>query len=578
MRIRHFLGDFARACKVMRILHLMKLYEAKQDIHIHCLSLDRARSRDKQWVHARRVGHAAGPTRVIGKVMRGVDAGRLLCYLYGPGRANEHTDPHLVAGFGDPAELEPDRRINGSRDLRRLSGLLAQPLAAMYGTGYEKPVWHCSIRAVPGDRLLSDAEWAEVAADVMDRTGLAGRDDEFGMRWVAVRHAPDHIHIVATLARQDGGRPRVWSDFYRVREACRAAEERFGLRETAPADRTAARRPTRAETEQAHRRGWDEAPRVTLRREVCTAAAAARTEQEFFARLRREGVLVRLRVSTKNPGEITGYSVGLACHTNRDRGVVWYGGGKLAADLTLPKLRRRWSPRNAPTRLSASRRITAADWNALYERAAREARAAAAHVRRCSASDPRRGADAAWAVADVLRIAARMLRDPALCRAAEAYDRAARAPYGRIPGCTCQGERLRLVARRLAALGLTADGGYAATSPSAWRCSPPRSRTCARPSTMPRRRPRRGEPPSTFAEPPSTTGPAPGRRQRSACALPVQPAWMFRPDSQCPGRSPGSTRHRVGRPGSDPPRAARDRRRASPRKRLQSPPASGAEA
>src|ERR1700683_2827504 len=56
--------------------------------------------------------------------------------------------------------------------------------------------------------------------------------------------------------------------------------------------------------------------------------------------------------------------------------------------------------------MAASRRITAADWNALYERAAREARGAAAHVRRWSASDPRRGADAAWAVADVVRIAA----------------------------------------------------------------------------------------------------------------------------------------------------------------------------
>jgi hypothetical protein len=46
---------------------------------------------------------------MIGKVVRGKDAGRLLHYLYGPGRANEHTDPHLVAGFGDPAELEPQR-------------------------------------------------------------------------------------------------------------------------------------------------------------------------------------------------------------------------------------------------------------------------------------------------------------------------------------------------------------------------------------------------------------------------------------------------------------------------------------
>ena len=64
----------------------------------------------------------------------------------------------------------------------------------------------------------------------MDRTGLAPEGDDLGVRWVAVRHAADHMHIVATLARQDGTRPRIWNDFYRVREACQDAETRFGLR------------------------------------------------------------------------------------------------------------------------------------------------------------------------------------------------------------------------------------------------------------------------------------------------------------------------------------------------------------
>ena len=41
---------------------------------------------------------------MIGKVVRGSDAGGLLRYLYGPGRANAHIDPHLVAGFGDPKD------------------------------------------------------------------------------------------------------------------------------------------------------------------------------------------------------------------------------------------------------------------------------------------------------------------------------------------------------------------------------------------------------------------------------------------------------------------------------------------
>ncbi len=278
---------------------------------------------------------------MIGKVIRGANVRRLIYYLYGPGKANEHTDPRLVAGFGDPAELEPDRLGGARRDFRRLTGLLNQPLAALKGDNYPKPVWHCALRAAPEDRVLSDAEWARVAEHVMHATGLAPDGDELGVRWVAVRHAPDHIHIVATLARQDRHRPDLWNSYRKLRRACRDTEEWFGLRRTAAADCTAAKRATRAESEQAIRRGWDEPPRTWLRREVCTAAAGARTEDEFFAGLGRAGVLVRRRYSTLTPGEVTGYAVGMPGHTSKD-GQVWFGGGKLAADLTLPKLRARW--------------------------------------------------------------------------------------------------------------------------------------------------------------------------------------------------------------------------------------------
>ena len=73
------------------------------------------------------------------------------------------------------------------------------------------------------------------------------------------------------LARQDGTRPRLWNDYFRVGEACRAAEDRFDLRRTAPRDRTAAHRPTRAESEKARRHGFQEATRITLRRAVSPA-------------------------------------------------------------------------------------------------------------------------------------------------------------------------------------------------------------------------------------------------------------------------------------------------------------------
>src|SRR5262249_58700053 len=107
-------------------------------------------------------------------------------------------------------------------------------------------------------------------------------------------------------------------------------------------DRTATCRPSRGESEKAGRRGLEEAPRVTLRRLVSTAAAAAASEQEFFACLRRSGVLIRTRSSARQLGQLTGYAVALPGDTAKGGQPVWYGGGKLAADLTLPKLRHRW--------------------------------------------------------------------------------------------------------------------------------------------------------------------------------------------------------------------------------------------
>jgi hypothetical protein len=70
---------------------------------------------------------------VIGKVcQRGKRVSGLLHYLYATGpaqqegrnRRNRHTDPHLVGGFDDPAELEPTVAESGRRDFRALVSLL----------------------------------------------------------------------------------------------------------------------------------------------------------------------------------------------------------------------------------------------------------------------------------------------------------------------------------------------------------------------------------------------------------------------------------------------------------------------
>ena len=198
------------------------------------------------------------------------------------------------------------------------------------------------MRAAPEDRRLSDDEWAQIASDVMDRTGLAPADEEYdAVRWVAIRRGADRIHIVATLARQDCGKPRLWNDWYRVRDACRAAEERYGLRRTAAAGSRTARSPSTREIRRARDHGLGEAPRLTLHRHVTTAAAAA-SEEEFFALLEQAGVRIRKRSSADDPGQVTGYAVALPGDTASDGSPVWYGGGKLGADLTLPRLRQRW--------------------------------------------------------------------------------------------------------------------------------------------------------------------------------------------------------------------------------------------
>ncbi len=218
-----------------------------------------------------------------------------------------------------------------------------------------RPVYHLAISAAKTDRLLSDAEWADVAAEYLYRIGLAPRGDDEAVRWVAVRHAPDHIHLVATLVRQDGRPVFPRQDFLRSREASPAVEDRYGLTTTAPVGGTSTPETTRGEWRK-HRQNSDRrhaqarpAPvgpdRQVLRARVRDAVAGSRSWEEFTGRLSDDGVLVRPRFSTVNPSEITGYAVALrpVGHDLDDvRPPVWFGGGKLAPDMTLPRLQQRW--------------------------------------------------------------------------------------------------------------------------------------------------------------------------------------------------------------------------------------------
>lgn len=435
---------------------------------------------------------------MIGKVCRrGTDTRRLLGYLFTEGQAgergldSEHADARVIAGYQPPGGLEPQRKVDGRADVSRLAALLDAPVRAG-GVGREaKPTYHLAISAAPTDRLLSDAEWAEVAGLYLDQLGLAKRGDDQAVRWVAVRHADNHVHVVATLVRQDGRRIFPHHDFYRAREASLAVERRYGLTPTSAVDRTANPETTRAE-QRKHRsavrasaRAGLPAPagpdREVLRARVRAALAGSQGWEDFTGRLRLSGVLVRERYSTRNAGELTGYAVGLPATGGRDRAgqqTVWFGGGRLAPDLSLPQLQARWDQDRGPSRgqepgagwadrprvsrptgtpLGPAGDLSELERRRLWVAAENAVRHADAHIRQASSalSDATAQATAqaaASSAAEVLAAVSWLVerkRGGPLHAAAEDYGRAARDLHRRTAPATARSRSTRTAAGAL---------------------------------------------------------------------------------------------------------------------------------
>lgn len=260
----------------------------------------------------------------------------VLNYLYGRGRANEHNDPHLVASWDGFA---PDPGRDPDATLAQLTTVLDLRVKQAGDKAPKEHVWHCSVRAAPEDRPLSDEEWAAVARRLLNATGIAPDGDPDACRWVAVRHAEDHIHIVATKVRGDLRPSRNWNDFLRADKELVAIEKEYGLRQVPRGDRTAAKRPTRAEQEKARRMGNARTSREHLRAIVRTAVSAATTAAELFRII--EGTDVLVDVQYLPSGDVRGYKVALNGDTNAQGEPVWFSGSTLAPDLSYPKIAER---------------------------------------------------------------------------------------------------------------------------------------------------------------------------------------------------------------------------------------------
>lgn len=317
---------------------------------------------------------------MIPNVVRGDRMSGLLVYLAGPGRSNEHTEPHLVAGdpammaWHDDAELSRDSALAIARHLDR-------PQRAFNVEVKGGHVWHCSLSLRAEEGQLTDDKWRAIAEQFVDRMGFGTEDDvKAPCRWVAVRHGlstagNDHVHLVVDLVREDGTKASIHHDFQRAQDVCRALEVEHGLQplESAaagrasrgydPAEREAeARRRARGRFERARRDGAEERvwgvvpkperdaliaaelradqPRFELARRVRGCATASADEAEFVRRMRQHGLLVRARFADGRDDIVTGYSV--ADRPAVGERPIWYGGGHLARDLALPRLREEW--------------------------------------------------------------------------------------------------------------------------------------------------------------------------------------------------------------------------------------------
>jgi hypothetical protein len=414
-------------------------------------------------------------------VYRGAATYGLVKYLFGMGRRNEHADPRLVASWdGDPTGVTPTyNRRTGAFAVGQLAGLLDQPLVACPRHD-PRHVYHLVLRTDADDRVLTDTEWAEVADEAMAATGLAPHGDLGGCRWAAVRHADDHIHVVATLARQDGRRPRHYNDFLALRQVCAQFEQRWGLRLTAGAEKAANIRPGVREQVTAEQRGRRQPVRVELRQKVRRAAARSLDWRSFLAELAAADVTVHPRYSLQHPDQLTGYSVSLAGYTDPVGNPIRYGGGKLAPDLTLPKLHARWgidaagteghgrrrvrhfppgSSDHASDRQQARGPLSAAEREQAWRDAERIVADAAARIRAEASIDPDAAADAAWATGDTLTSTASVLEGDAggpISDAAEAFDRASTELYGHIPTSSDTGRMLRSASRMIGILAVGA--------------------------------------------------------------------------------------------------------------------------
>jgi hypothetical protein len=160
----------------------------------------------------------------------------LLAYLYGPGRQNEHVDPHAVAGFAMLGMPDPGRDENAT--LTELACYPDEPVRLRngeFGLPVTDHVWHYPVRAPLTDRYPSDTEWGEISQRIVEAAGIASPGDDLACRPGCGCGHPRGVR--RSTIREDSRRPKPHDSGIHVGDACREIEKDYGLRQLKKGDR-----------------------------------------------------------------------------------------------------------------------------------------------------------------------------------------------------------------------------------------------------------------------------------------------------------------------------------------------------
>jgi len=306
-------------------------------------------------------------------IVRGGRMTGLMAYLAGPGRANEHTHPMIVAGDDRVTFAVEPGTVLSHDDAMTLGAILDQP-RRVYGTEIhaatkswdaeketyvqtgtkQAHVWHCSLSLRADEGHLSAEQWQSIAKEFVDKMGFIDPDGAKSSRWVAIHHGSskngnDHIHIAVQLVREDGTKARVFRDYKQAQDVCAELEVKHGLEvlEARGQGRSvSADKP--AERARAQREGRSQSDRYELRRRMRTALATSGGVDQYIQRLQDLGVQVAPSLAKGSNQRIRGYKVALSGSKDANGAAIWYSPSKLDATLAWPNLAKRFGAAELP--------------------------------------------------------------------------------------------------------------------------------------------------------------------------------------------------------------------------------------